>query len=109
VPCFQPLHGLIASGALSPVGFKHLKCHPIEDRLRNDQLLKKLGKLVGQTLLARIGFGAFASVASAMVVHVAALLEFPNEETPTTTAMYQTRIGELVLHLPCFVPAAYIQ
>jgi len=75
----QLLEGLRAGRLLDPVGGEHGLTEPIEDRLRNNQVIQNFGKFVGQNFLARVPLWALSAITRAVVIHVRSLFQLAHK------------------------------
>ena len=81
---------------LGPVGGEHSVTEPIEDRLRNDQFLKDVGKLASEDFLTSVRLRAFAPVAGAVVVHVLSLFQPAYKQAAVSARLTKTGANAVI-------------
>jgi len=82
---------------LGPIGVRDNVAEPLKDGRRDNQVLEDIGEPAGQYFFARVRLRTFSAVASAVVVHVLALLQLADQQATAMPAMHQTGLREIVL------------
>ena len=71
--------------------------------------MENVGESAREHLLPRVRLRAFSAIPRAVIVHVLAFLQFPDEKTAAMTTVDQSRVREIVLHFSRAIRGACVE